>query len=127
MSRFGCGLGQQIEPDGVVEITGVKIDGLIGTDGWDVKEEFLRQIAVWVDKTHSVALLDELEDEIAQESGLAGASLADDVGVVASIGQVKTKRQLAAPRLPHADVKIVLSHVCSRRPGQPPLRLKEHE
>jgi len=111
----------------VVEIAGVKIDGLLSTGRRDVQEQFLRQIAVRIEQTDAVALLDELEDEIAQESGLPGASLADDVGVVASIGQIKTKRQFAAPRLPHANVKIVLSHVCSRRPGQPPLRLKEHE
>ena len=113
MAILGRGLGEQIEPDGVIEVARVEIDRLLGTHGRDVIEQFLRQIAVRVDEADAMALLDELEDEVAQERRLPGTRLADDVGVVAGIAQLKTERRFtAAPRLPHADVKIMFSHVC---------------
>ncbi len=59
-----------------------------------------------------MALLNELENKIPQKRCFAGTRLTNDVGVVAGICQVETKRQLAAPRLPHADVKIMFLHLC---------------
>lgn len=59
-------------------------------------------------------LLDELEDEVAQECCLSGTRFPNDVSVVASIAQIKAERHLAAPRLPHANVKIVFVHVSVR-------------
>lgn len=121
MPILGRGLGEQIESDRMIKITGMEIDRLLGADGWDVKKQIFRQIAMRVDEADAVALLNELKDEIAQERRLPGACFSDDVGVVAGISQIETERQLAAPRLPHADVKIMFFHVCSSRPGQPPL------
>ena len=85
------------------------------------------KIAMWVDEAHAMALQDELEDEIAQERGLPGARLADDVGVVASISQVEAKRLLAAPDMPHADVKIVFVHGCVHAAQASRRSRKEHE
>lgn len=113
MAILGRALGEQIEPDGVIKVSRVEIDSLLGPHGRDVIEQFLRQITMRVDETDAVALLDELEDEIAQERRLPGTRFSDDVGVVAGIAQLKTERRFtAAPRLPHADVKILFSHVC---------------
>lgn len=121
MSILGRGLGEQVESDGVIEVAGVKINGLLRPHWRDVQKQILRQIAMRVDEADAMALLDELKDEIAQERRLPGACFSDDVGVIAGISQIETKRHLAAPRLPHADVKIMFFHVCSSRPGQPPL------
>lgn len=113
MAILGSGLGEQIQPDGVIEVARVEIHRLLRPHGRDVIEQFLRQIAMWVDESDAVALLDELEDEIAQKRRLPGTRFSDDVGVVAGIAQLKTERRFtAAPRLPHADVKILFSHVC---------------
>lgn len=124
---FWRGLGEQIEPDGVIEVARVKIDRLLGPLRRDVQEQILRQIAMRVDETDAVALLDELEDEIAQQRGLPGTRLADDVGVVAGISQVEAKRLLAAPGLPHADVKIVFVHGCVHAAQASRRSRKEHE
>ena len=53
--------------------------------GRDVQQPILRQTATRVDEAEAVALLDELEDESAQECRLPGARLADDVGGIAGI------------------------------------------
>ncbi len=107
------GLGEQIQPDGEIAVARVEIDGLLRPVWWDVIEQLLREIAMGVDEAHAMTLLDELEDEIAQQRGLSRARLADDIGVVACIRHFKTERRFtAAPRLPHADVKIMFFHVC---------------
>jgi hypothetical protein len=107
MTILGRGLSEQIQPDGVIEVAGVKINGLLRPHWRDVQKQILRQIAMRVDEADAMALLDELKDEIAQERRLPGACFSDDVGVIAGISQIETKRHLAAPRLPHADVKIM--------------------
>lgn len=112
------GLSEQIQPDGEIAVAGVKIDGLLRPVGWDVVEQLLRQIAMRVDETNAMALQDELEDEIAQQSGLSRARLANDIGMVTRIRHLKTERRFAAaPRLPHADVKVIVAHAsqASRR------------
>lgn len=124
---FWRGLGEQIEPDGVIEVARMKIDRMLGPLRRDVQEQILREIAMRVDEADAVALLDELEDEIAQERGLPGARLADDVGVVACISQVEAKRLLAAPDMPHADVKIVFVHRCVHAAQASRRSRKEHE
>lgn len=108
MAILGRGLGEQIETDGVFQIAGMKIHGLLGPRGRDVQQQILRQIAMGIQETDAMALLDELEDEIAQERRLPGARLADDVGVVSGIAHLEAERHLAAPRLPHADVKVIV-------------------
>lgn len=118
MSLLWGGLSEQIEPDWEIAVAGVEVDGLLGTVGRDVIEQLLGQIAVRVDQTHSVALQDELQNEIAQESGLARAGFTDDVGVVAGIRHLKTERHLAAPRLPHADVKVIVHAHAWRQAAQ---------
>lgn len=65
--------------------------------------------------------------ELAQGRGLPGARLADDVGVVAGISQVEAKRLLAAPDMPHADVKIVFVHGCVHAAQASRRSRKEHE
>lgn len=105
----------------------MKIDRLLGPLRLDVQEQILRQIAMRVDEADAVALLDELENEIAQQRGLPGARLADDVGVVAGISQVEAKRLLAAPDMPHADVKIVFVHGCVQAAQASRRSRKEHE
>ncbi len=113
MAILGRGLCEQIQPDGMIEVARVEIDRLLGPHGRDVIEQFLRQITMRVDKADAVALLDELEDEVSQKRRLPGARFSNDIGVVAGIAQLKTERRFtAAPRLPHADVKIMFSHVC---------------
>lgn len=112
MSILGRGLGEQVESDGVIEVAGVKINGLLRPHRRDVQKQILRQIAMRINEADTVASLDELKDEIAQERRFPGTCLSDDVGVIACISQIETKRHLAAPRLPHADVKIVFFHVC---------------
>ena len=112
------GLSEQIQPDGEIAVAGVKIDGLLRAVRRDVIEQLLRQIAMRVDETNAMALQDELEDEIAQQCGLSRARLADHIGVVAGIRHLKTERRFtAAPRLPHADVKVIVAHAsqASRR------------
>ncbi len=66
---------------------------------------------MWINEIDALPLLDKLEDEVAQKCGLSGACLPDDAGVVTGICLVKTKRKLAVPGLPHADVKIMLIHL----------------
>lgn len=113
MAILGRGLCEQIQPDGMIEVARVEIDRLLGPPGRDVIEQFLRQITMRVDKADSMTLLDELEDEVSQKRRLPGARFSNDIGVVAGIAQLKTERRFtAAPRLPHADVKIMFSHVC---------------
>ena len=124
---FRRGLGEQIEPDGVIEVARMKIDRLLGPLRRDVQQQILRQIAMRVDEADAVALLDELEDQVAQERGLPGARLADDVSVVAGISQVEAKRLLTAPGLPHADVKIVFAHDCVHAAQASRRSRKEHE
>lgn len=85
MPILRCGLGEQIESDGVIEVAGVEIDRLLGADGRDVKKQILREITMRVDETDTVPLLDELKDEVAQERRLTGTCFSDDVGVVAGI------------------------------------------
>ena len=125
---FRRGLGEQIEPDGVIEVARMKIDRLLGSLRRDVQQQILREIAMRVDEADAMALLDELEDQIAQERGLPGTRFADDVGVVAGIAQLKTERRFtAAPRLPHADVKIVFVHGCVHAAQASRRSRKEHE
>ena len=112
MPILRCGLGEQIESDGVIEVARMEIDRLLGPNRRNVKKQILRQIAMRINEADTVALLDELKDEIAQERRFPGTCLSDDVGVIACISQIETKRHLAAPRLPHADVKIMIVHVC---------------
>ena len=103
------GLGEQIQPVGEVAVARVEIDSLLRPDGRDVIEQLLRQIAMRVDEAHAVALQDELEDEIAQQRGLSRTRFADDISVVACIRHFKIERRFtAAPRLPHADVKVIV-------------------
>jgi hypothetical protein len=94
-----------------------QIHGLLGTGWRDVIEQFLREIAVRIDQANAMPLQNELEDEVAQEGGLAGAGLADDVGVESSIGHVEPERHFAAPDLALADVKVMIVHAAqaSRR------------
>ena len=127
MSLVGRGLGEQIQPDGVVEVARVEIHGLLGAASRDVIEQLGRQIPMRINETDAVALLDELEDEIAQQRGLPGTRLADDVGVVACIAQFEAERLLAAPCLPHADVKIVFVHGCVHAAQASRRSRKEHE
>ena len=127
MAILGRGLRKQIESDGVIEVARMEIDRLLGPNRRNVKKQILRQIAVRVDEADTVALLDELKDEIAQERRLPGTCFSDDVGVVAGISQIETKRHLAAPRLPHADVKIMLFHVCVQAAQASRRSRKEHE
>lgn len=127
MSLVGRGLGEQIEPDGVVEVARVEIHGLLGAASRDVIEQLGCQIPMRINEADAVALLDELEDEIAQKRGLSRTRLADDVGVVACIAQIKTERLLAAPRLSHADVKIIFAHGCVHAAQASRRSRKEHE
>ena len=85
----------------------MEIDCLLGPHRRDVQEQFLRQITMRIDETDAMPLL----DEVAQERRLPRTRLADDVGVVAGISQIETKRQLSAPCLSHTDVKIMLVHL----------------
>jgi len=95
----------------------MKIHGLLRTRWRDVIEQFLREITVRIDQADAMPLQDELEDEIAQECGLARTGLADDVGMESSIGHVEPERHLAAPDLAFADVKVLIVHAAqaSRR------------
>jgi hypothetical protein len=127
MPILGRGLGEQIEPDGVIKVARMKIDGLLGSLGRDVKKQIFRQIAMRVDETDAVALLDKLKDEVAQKRRLPGTCFSDDVGVVACISQIETERHLAAPRLPHADVKIMFFHVFVQAAQASRRSRKEHE
>ncbi len=70
-----------------------------------------------IDQANAMTLQNELQDEIAQQRGLARTGLADDVGVEASIGHIETKRYLAAPDFAFADVKKMIVHAAqaSRR------------
>lgn len=109
MAILGSGLGEQIEPNGVIKVAGVEIHRLLRSGWWDVVEQFLRQISMRINEADSMPLLDELEDEVAQERRLPGTRFSDDVDVVAGIAQLKTERRFtAAPRLPHADVKVIV-------------------
>jgi len=110
-------LREQVQANGEIGITGMKIHRLLGTRWRDVIEQFLREITVRVDQADAMPLQDELEDEVAQQCGLARAGLADDVGVKSSIGHIKPKRHLAAPDFAFADVKVLIVHAAqaSRR------------
>ena len=80
-------------------------------------QQILRQITMRIQETDAMTLLDELEDEIAQERRLPGTRLADDVGVVSGIAHLEAERHLAAPRLPHADVKVIVhAHAAQASP-----------
>lgn len=127
MTILRCGLGEQIEPDGVIEVARMEIYSLLGPLGRDVKKQILRQITMRVDESDTVPLLDELKDEVAQKRRLPGTCFSDDVGVVACISQIETERHLAAPRLPHADVKIMFFHVFVQAAQASRRSRKEHE
>ena len=103
-------LQEQVQADGEVRITGMEVDGLLRAIRRDVVKQLFREIAVGIDQSNAVPLQDELEDQIAQQSGLSRTRFADHVGVVAGIGYVKTKRHLAAPDLALADEKVVFVH-----------------
>jgi hypothetical protein len=90
------------------KVTWVEIDSLLSSGWRDVKKKVFSQIAVRIDEADSMALLNELEDEIAKERCFSRTRLPDDVGVIAGISQLETERHLAAPRLPHSDVKVII-------------------
>lgn len=71
-----------------------------------------------VNEADAVAEGGELDDHVPQQGGLAGAGLADDIGVLAEIGQGDAERDGLAPGVARADVEDVIVHGCgfSRQP-----------
>ncbi len=73
-----------IEADRPFEIGGVDVDKIVGAGARDVRKCGLGEIAVRVKQREPLAGNQVLADEIGEERALAGAGLADDVGVPAA-------------------------------------------
>src|SRR5439155_8515338 len=71
-------IGQHVQADGKFNITRIEIHQMIGACRRNVVQQFLGQIAVWIDEANTVSKGDVLDDEIAQKGCLAGARFSDD-------------------------------------------------
>jgi hypothetical protein len=62
-----------------------------------VVQQVFRKVAMGIDDGHAVASMNVLDDEVSQQRGFSRSRLSDDVGVVPSVLQMQTKRNLTAP------------------------------
>ena len=68
------------------------------------------RIAVWIDHTNAMSSRDMLNDEIAQQSCFARASLADQVNVSPTVVGPNAKRQGSAPAISFSKNEKIILH-----------------
>jgi hypothetical protein len=108
---IGSDVGKRVQSDGEFDVPRVEIHEMIGPLRRDVVQQFLRQIAVRIDDADAMAERYVLQDEVAEQRGLAGAGLADDVEVLALVHGGHAERPGVAPALPFADgYALVVAH-----------------
>jgi len=94
---------EHVQSDGKLKITGIEICQVVGSVWWNVVQQFFGQIAVGINDTDSMSERDVLNDEIPQESRLAGPSFSDDVNVLTLINGRYAKRPRVAPNFALSD------------------------
>jgi hypothetical protein len=96
-------LEKGIEGDGELGVGGIEMDDVIRSPRRDEGTHVFGEIAVRVDQSHGVARDDVLEDHVAQQRCFAGACLADDIDVLASVIGRDTEGDISAPSIAFPD------------------------
>lgn len=109
-------IGEQIQADGVVEVSGIEINQVVGTGRRNVIQKYFGQITMRINHADTVPGLYVLKGQIAQQRRLAHAGLSDDVKMLALVVWRNAKNSGCAPGviLANDDVLIVHSIKVSR-------------
>src|ERR1039458_988166 len=108
MAAVRVDVRQHVQPDGEFEIARIEIYEVVGVPGWNVVQELLGQVAVGVDDANAVTKGDMLDDQVAQERGLAGPGFSDDVDVLSLVRDRYAKRLRLPPAVAFSDHDVWL-------------------
>lgn len=78
-------MGKEVQADGKVEVAGIEIDRVLGPGRRNEMQQFLGEVAVWINQPDAVSGGDVLHDEITQERGFPRTRLADEVEMLALV------------------------------------------
>ena len=92
-------IGQEVQPDGELQVAGIEIDQVIRPRGRDVMQQFLGEIPMGIDQSDAVTGGDVLNDHVPQQSRLAGTGFPDDIGVMPGILGLEAEQGITAPIL----------------------------
>src|SRR5437867_704263 len=92
-------IGKQVQSDRMVNVRGIKENYIIDSPRRNEIEQLHSQISVGIEHGHTEAGFNVLTDQVLDETRLAGASLADDVGMVAAVGKPQAKGLIGPPNI----------------------------
>ena len=85
---------------------------MISAPAGNVVQQFLGKITVRVDQTDPMPHGNVLNDHVTQEGGLSRAGFANDINVLAQIGNGNPEGNILSPSQAHADLNEILIHGC---------------
>ena len=103
-------IGQEVQPDGELQVARIEVNEVIRTRRRDVFQQFLGEIAVRIDQTNAVSGGDVLHQQVAEQGRLAGTGLADQVEVLAGVGSRKPEGHWLPPVVELSDVDKRVVH-----------------